>query len=1294
MTSETTTTLQKAWYTITQLKQLLKNQELRLAEPIAIIGLGCRVPGAQNKEEYWKLLTSGKNIISILPEERWKLLQGTDEFAQRDNKHLYLGGFLPKITEFDAYFFGISPREAMHMDPQQRLLLEVSYEAIEDAGISLESLAGSKTGVFASLYASQFPYVQKLETDMDALFIPTGSATSIAANRLSYIFDLQGPSIVIDTACSSSLVALHTAVLSLQNNMCDTAIVMAANINLFPSTNLILSKAKMLSPDGQCKTFDAGANGYVQGEGAGAIILKPLSKAIEDKDRIYAVIASSGVNQDGKTNGLTAPNGMQQEKLIQSIYAKAKINPQDISYIECHGTGTFLGDPIEIQALGEVVGKNRTAENPCWIGSVKTNIGHLEPAAGVASLIKVALSLQHSKIPPHLNVTKPNPLLELSKYHLRIPEQLEDWPKYGNARMAGISGFGFGGTNAHVLLRETHAEETFPAVQDTSDKPEVFTLSAKDPNALSELVNSWVSFLENNTALPLSQICYNAHIRRSHYFFRLAIIAKSTSELLAALASLKRNKNIQTETIFTADAKNKIVTDSDLPKKISDMDLASLARAYVNHANLNWPQYEEKRRYPLIEMPRYPWQHKSYWPSLGNHENQIEKAEISLYPFQGRLIQSPLNALQFEFRFDTQVIPEILDTYNILHAGYYLEMLAFATDKLSQKIQFTVENLSFSSPIIVSDNQTTIVQLVLDKANEDGRMNFTFFSSTDEQKIWKEHTKGTLLLATSPHKKIDSIILMKQRSRVNQDSEEFYSRVRSMDMPADGSIRWTQQYWLGDKEILCELDPPAFAVIDACIQGLFLALPQNLIYPYVASQIGELKYYGMKGNSLYLYSTLNEVHPNGDDYQGDWFLINERDEVIAECKNIRMKRLTHTVKLDRIRTTKEQIEYDWAPLTQEKRKQKIISYLSEQVALIFSMPVEDVDILRSLNEMGMDSLMALVLMRSIETGLGVTYSMQSVLQGPSIAEIADFVLAEKQKQIDQKQKPEIGIVANAIAKVSTPWIAYRQTPEHPEMRLFCFPYGGGGASIYRKWSTILPNNIEVCPIQLPGREDRLEELPMRDMSSLIDILIEILKNELDLPFAFFGHSFGSLIAFELTRRLRKLNMPLPTHLFFSAYPEPSIPTRSLDNLISHLKRADVDLFELDNQSSVANVSSDKLNMIVEVFNTHGIAEYGAHTMNAKAIKLLLPIFIADMKIVSTYHYHEEAPLDIPMTVFLGKEDIWVPPADLKGWKKESSVKCDFYEINSGHMFIRNDEYIHEVLQQIGKYLNSSCNNKT
>ncbi|HHF0573230.1 TPA: beta-ketoacyl synthase N-terminal-like domain-containing protein, partial [Legionella anisa] len=1208
-----TTTLKKSLLMIQKLKKLLHEQNEKLFDPIAIIGMSCRLPEAHNPQEFWELLCQGKNVISPIPDTRWELLQGTREMAQRDVNLPYWGGYLPQIDAFDAYFFGISPREAMRMDPQQRILLEVSYESLEDAGLTVDALAGSNMGVFSSLYASQFSHLQKLDSDMDALFIPTGSAISMAANRLSYLFDLRGPSLVLDTACSSSLIAIQLACFNLHAKLCDTALVSAVNINLLPSIHSVLAKATMLSPTGQCHTFDAKADGYVQGEGAGAIILKPLTKALQDKDKVYAVITGGAVNQDGKTNGLTAPNGLQQEHLLRAAYRAAKTDPAHVSYIECHGTGTFLGDPIEIQALGEVISKNRSTDKPCWIGSVKTNIGHLEPAAGIISVIKTALTLKNGLIPPHLNFNQANPHIPFERYSLQITNQPEQLPKYSDVGIAGVSGFGFGGANAHLVLRELAPNEQPIFTEGIPRDNELFTLSAKEKSALSALIVHWCDYLKNNPEANLAQLCYNLHIRRSHYAQRLAIITDSIADLYQKLVALRTNPDTQNEFVFSNHEQKKSTTANPI-SEFSTLDLPALAKNYVTQAQIDWKKYEEERSYAPLDMPSYPWQHKKYWPTL---EQNINERTNTTYPLRGKVLASPLPGRQFEFVFDTQVMPEVQDTFYVLHAGYYLEMLAYATKQLAQKASFKVQNLNYLSPILVLDGKTILVHLII-QTDEEGVLSFRFYSN-DGKEPWIEHATGTLSLnhstACNPFETKNELL---QRLSVSGTMELFYNRITGMGMPAGDTIRWAQQYWANKDELFCELRAPKPSergkhfvtqmhpgIIDACIQTLFLLLPNQFTKPYIASHMGTLEFYGSEEDQKYIYTVLKELHPQGKYIIADWYLLDKNHAVIAACHDLRMTVLNDTLQINQIMEIQSQFQLDLS-LPYEECQNKLTQYLTEQFAMIFSMPQNDIQPFQSLHELGMDSLMALAVIRIIETNLGITYSLPLMMQGPSINEIAEYVLAS-QWSGSQQEYPA------PQAHFDNIWIANRKIQESAQVRLFCFPYGGGGASIYREWQQEFPDFIEVCPIQLPGRENRMEEQPLADLDTLVSMLANQLKPQFNLPFAFFGHSFGSLIGFELSRYLRRHHLPQPTHLFASAYPDPRIPSKSLDNLLAKLQQMNINLFDL-NAERISELDDEQLTALSIIFKENGIVDYSDERMNKSIIKVLLPIFIGDMNI--------------------------------------------------------------------------------
>lgn len=505
-------------------------------EAIAIIGIGCRFPGAENPQAFWHLLCNGINAIKEVPSSRWK--NSTSTFAtsiNSDGMHIHLCGFLEQVDQFDPQFFGISPREAELMDPQQRLLLEVCWEAVENAGMTQKQLAGSQTGVFIGISNYDYSRLQFNHPSATDIYSSTGNAFSIAANRLSYVLDLRGPSWAVDTACSSSLVAVHQACQSLRSGECNLALSGGVNLILNPELTIAFSKAGMLAADGRCKTFDAKADGYVRGEGCGVVVLKRASDALRDGDNILALIKGSAVNQDGRSNGLTAPNGIAQQSVIKQALKNANVNPSQISYVEAHGTGTSLGDPIELNAIKEVLTQGRSPDQSCWIGSVKTNIGHLEAAAGIASLIKVVLSLQHEEIPPHLHLTQLNPYISFEGTPFSIPVESQKWFADEEKRLAGVSSFGFGGTNVHIVLEE--APVTTPVESELERPKHIFKLSAKSEKSLRKLAQSYGAYLELHSQPSLVDICYTNNTGRSDFDYRLCLFIESTQQLHAQLCS-------------------------------------------------------------------------------------------------------------------------------------------------------------------------------------------------------------------------------------------------------------------------------------------------------------------------------------------------------------------------------------------------------------------------------------------------------------------------------------------------------------------------------------------------------------------------------------------------------------------------------------------------------------------------------------------------------------------------------------------------------------------------------------
>ncbi len=525
----------------------------RKSEALAIVGMACRFPGgADSLESFWRLVHDGVDASSEVPDSRWDVDAYYDADPDAPGKsYTRRGNFLAgPIDAFDAEMFGISPREAAMMDPQQRLLLEVAWEALEDAGLVIGDLGGTRTGVFVGINTAD--YQQLLAgsglAGMDA-YAATGNTASVrTAAGISYLLGLQGPAIALDTACSSSLVALHLARQSLERGECDLALVGGVNLQLSPATTISMAKLRALSPDGRCKAFDAAADGYGRGEGCGMIVLERSSSAAARGGRAWATVRGSSVNQDGRSAGLTVPNGPMQRALIEDALADAGLSGAEIDYLEAHGTGTPLGDPIELQAIAAALGEGRPEDRPVLVASVKTNIGHLEAAAGVAGMIKVALSLHHGEIPPHLHLTDPSPYVAWDDLPLRVPTTLTPWPERSDgAGLAGISSFGFSGTNAHIVLEGAAAPAAVeaPATGELTSgraRPELLTLSARSSGALEDLATEFAALLESGRAPELDAVTAAAATRRAHHSQRLALVVQEPEEAARELRAFATDR--------------------------------------------------------------------------------------------------------------------------------------------------------------------------------------------------------------------------------------------------------------------------------------------------------------------------------------------------------------------------------------------------------------------------------------------------------------------------------------------------------------------------------------------------------------------------------------------------------------------------------------------------------------------------------------------------------------------------------------------------------------------------------
>jgi 3-oxoacyl-(acyl-carrier-protein) synthase/acyl carrier protein len=616
----------------------------RRSPDVAIIGISGRFAGSANLEAFWSHLQTGESCIEEIQRKGWETPLYYDPDPERPNTSISKwGGMLQDIDRFDPFFFNISPREATRMDPQQRIFLQEAYRAFEDAGYSSEELSDKKVGVFVGARPGDYKELRRdsalrLSGEIDShLFL--GSDMAILAARISYFLNCKGPSLTIDTACSSSLVAIHLACESIRTGESEMALAGGVFVLTSPEFYVMTSKTQMLSPDGKCKTFDNTANGIVIGEGVGAVILKPLEAALEDGDHIYGIIKGSGVNQDGRTKGITAPSMLSQKALLSDVYRKASIRPETVSYIETHGTGTKLGDPIEIKALTEAFCLFTDKTQFCAIGSHKPNFGHTIMSAGIAGVFKILLAMKYQQIPPTINIEEVNQHIDLQESPFFINTELREWKRRdGSPRRAGVSSFGFSGTNCHLILEEP------PLNEETAPKPTrpayFFPLSAKTTAALKQKVADLVKWLEKEgETYSLADISYTLVHGRSHFSVRSAVVARDANDLLYALRAImskgegehnieneKGHRLEQMEPLFQAFG-NRLLDDFSEDTIFEHEEYKEkwliLADLYVKGYDLDWCKIFKKGRYHRVPLPTYPFIGESYWIAESNKQKRV-----------------------------------------------------------------------------------------------------------------------------------------------------------------------------------------------------------------------------------------------------------------------------------------------------------------------------------------------------------------------------------------------------------------------------------------------------------------------------------------------------------------------------------------------------------------------------------------------------------------------------------------------------------------------------------------------
>jgi len=976
------------------IKDLVAYLRQRL-EGVAIIGLSCRFPGANNLEQFWENLCQGVESIQSLSDADLIKAKVSHQDLKNPN-YVKRCASVDGIEYFDRQVFNYTAKEAQLLDPQQRLFLECVWEALENAGYPPTACPG-RVGVFATSEKSD--YLETVLNDVlikntdlshaEKFLIRISNDKDYLATRVAYKFNLTGPSLNIQTACSSSLAAIHIARQSLLAGECDIAVVGGVCLHLPQKQGYFYQEGMIASPDGHCRAFDAQAQGTVLGSGAGVVILKKLSRAQADQDHIYAILKGSAVNNDGiKKMGYTAPSINGQALVIEQALRAAGIPSDSISYIEAHGTGTSLGDPIEVAALTQAFSKDSIGSHSCGLGSVKTNIGHLDSAAGIAGLIKTVLSLYHKKITPSLHFSKLNPEISLAGTPFYICNQLKFWEANQLPRRAGVSSFGIGGTNAHVILEEAPAI----AILDYGDEYFLLPLSAMSQQGLRELVQRYIDFFSKEPSnLNIADICYTAAIGRRHFSNRMIFVG----------AHLEDFKNQFTTWLETG-----------LNTEMNNFNFMPITDAYLRGEEVSWAAFYHERRYQRVSLPCYPFQREYYWgvpPSSSIKDSPL--GVRLLLPFSSQIrFQS-----QFSADFPAYNHHHRLFDVIVVTGSSHLAMFIAALDQVYGKNYCQLTELFFLNPFILKDDEIKTVQVIVDSGIE----NHISIVSGNNDSNWVTHAKAKFIL-NDLNNEFLNLEDIQSRCMGNMSGEKFYSEVWVPGLNTGNSFRWIKNISYYDREGLAEsLRPIDVAelgmplhpgLIETCFQLLNACWPfetSKLIdqqFIFVPFSIESITFWKKSIPCVPLsYACLKESSSE-DHLAADVYLLDISGEVILKIMNFEVRKLYKTAlnalihrpndsakKHSLIFTDKHEVN-KFKALAGHERKQALIEYVRQTMRQFLGVDAlnEDLDDQRSFRDFGMDSLMSIELVNRFQKDLGLKLSATFVFEASSISQAVDY----------------------------------------------------------------------------------------------------------------------------------------------------------------------------------------------------------------------------------------------------------------------------------------------------------------
>ncbi|MEH1781716.1 MAG: amino acid adenylation domain-containing protein, partial [Nostoc sp.] len=1014
-------------------------------DPIAIVGIGGILPGGNTLTAFWDSLLQGKDVVRELPQDRYDSDYYRQKMQEVGVKQVW-GGFIDNVDQFDASFFGLSPREAELMDPRQRLLLQTVWETIEDSGHKPSDFSGKEMGVFIGTTGSDYWELQQQRNQNIDGYTLSGYSTSVIANRISYLLNFKGPSLVVDTACSSSLMAVRRAIQALKTNSCQLALAGGINLMLSPLFHMALEKGGYLSEDARCKTFDQLANGYVRGEGVGIVLLRPLSQALADGDPVYAVIRGSAENHCGRTNSLTAPSVDSQKELLVAAYDEANIDPDSLGYIEVHGTGTSLGDPIEINALKEAFqsiykkwGKEGEGKNHhCGLGALKTNIGHLESAAGVSGLLKVVLAMKYGQLPKTLHFQEQNPYIDLQESPFHIIKDHENWQRPRDnegrelPRRAGVSSFGFGGANVHLVLEEYLYDKS----EDRGWKPGInnsqsclAVLSAKNEKQLKAYAKKLCDFLKNQTenhleTLNLRNITYTLQVGRESMEEKAAWVVSGIEELMDRLSAYAQGKQEDLcirgssepgKRVPTLEGQEGVSFIQNLAKGQFWEDIGCL---WVLGCKINWEILYPPEGYPQrLHLPTYPFAEDSYW--LPNIKSQnIKPQNISLKgnnPDFHPLIQHQVSAdggqiFTSILRADAFYLSDhIVDGEKVLPGVATIEMARVSAEMAEGKKVRKIRQIIWARPIRVN-NATLNVELHLRRTDK-----AVMFEIRDQKGVNRSsiYTQGKVVyeeeLADAIPARIIDIDLIRQGCSKRITGKEVYDRLRVFGLDLGSGFQPLKELFSNDVEALSTLELPHNleedanrfmlhpSLMDGALQtvlgGPWGLTASSLHIPYT---IGEVEILGSVVQSCYAYvvssekGTATNNRGFGDRY--DAYILDKTGKELVRIKNFLLRPVNHE--------NQPMVEASYI-LDDQSLLDSTLKDLVGMAASILKMPKDAVVITKNMSDYGFDSISFMELVNPINETFGLEITPDIFFEHSSLEKLTNYLCQEFRSQLIQ-----------------------------------------------------------------------------------------------------------------------------------------------------------------------------------------------------------------------------------------------------------------------------------------------------